>query len=95
MAAAVGNDWDSQDLECCAPKVFVKQCRGQKILKSQIHSMVKMDCTYSSCNQSGFMHYECLNELEDQLKRAKQDAENQAAVKDGESALNKRVTELT
>ena len=35
------------------------------------------------------------NELEDQLKRAKQDAENQAAVKDGESALNKRVTELT
>ena len=34
-------------------------------------------------------------ELEDQLKRAKQDAENRAAVKDGESALNKRVTELT
>ena len=67
MAAAVGNDWGCQDLECCAPKVFVKQCRGQKIHKSQIHSMVKMDCTYSSCNQSGFMHYECLNELEDQL----------------------------
>ena len=35
------------------------------------------------------------NELEDQLKRAKQDADNRAAVKDGESALNKRVTELT
>ena len=51
MAAALAQDNDSQDLDCCAPKFFVENCNGLKIHKSDIHLMVKMDCTYSDCNQ--------------------------------------------
>ena len=53
MAAALGHDADSQDLDCCAPKFFVGNCSGLKIHKSEIHQMVKMDCTYSDCTQVG------------------------------------------
>jgi len=67
MAAALGNDLDSEDLECSAPLFVLHSCSGEKIHKSQIQTVVKMDCTYSNCNQSGFMHNECLREMEDQM----------------------------
>ena len=51
MAAALG----SEELDCSVPASIVQSCSGEKIQKSDIKQMIKMDCTFSHCNQSGFM----------------------------------------
>ena len=51
MAAALGSD----ELKCSAPASIVHSCSGKKIQKSDIKKMIKMDCTFNNCNQSGFM----------------------------------------
>ena len=64
MAAALVDD---QEIDCSAPTYMVHSCSGMRIHRSQIEKMVKMDCTYTNCSQSGFMHPECLREMEDQM----------------------------
>ena len=51
MAAALGRD----ELNCSVPVSIVQSCSGEKIQKSDIKKMIKMDCTYNNCTQSGFM----------------------------------------
>ena len=51
MAAALGSD----ELLCSVPVSIVQSCSGEKIQKTDIKQMIKMDCTFNNCNQSGFM----------------------------------------
>jgi len=57
----------SDSLECCAPLALVKQCSKEDIHKSRLFSMVKLSCTFSGCDQSGFMHPQCFQEMEEYL----------------------------
>ena len=51
MATALGRD----ELNCSVPASIVQSCSGEKIPKIDIKKVIKMDCTYNNCNQSGFM----------------------------------------
>ena len=67
MAAGMGDV-----VQCCAPLTLVENCHKDPINKTLLFSMVKMNCTFAACDQSGFMHPECFTELENQLiKRVK------------------------
>ncbi len=56
-------------LRCCAPQTIAEKCSEEAIDKTKLFSMVKMNCSFPQCDQSGFMHPECLQELEDYLNR--------------------------
>ena len=52
---------------CCAPTSLVDNCSQEQINKTNLFSMIKVNCTFSNCDQSGFMHPECFTELESYL----------------------------
>ena len=56
-------------LRCCAPQTIAEKCSEEAIDKTKLFSMVKMNCSFPQCDQSGFLHPECLQELEDYLNR--------------------------
>jgi len=56
-------------LKCCAPQPIVEKCSEEAIDKTKLFSMVKMNCSFPQCDQSGFIHPDCFQELEDYLNR--------------------------
>ena len=56
-------------LKCCAPQPIVGKCSEEAIDKTKLFSMVKMNCSFPQCDQSGFIHPDCFQELEDYLNR--------------------------
>jgi len=56
-------------LKCCVPQTIVGKCSEEAIDKTKLFSMVKMNCSFPQCDQSGFLHPECFRELEDYLNR--------------------------
>ena len=70
MAAA----WRARQdcLSCSVPQEVCEtsvSCSGSPILKRDLVTSVKMLCTSGSCNQSGFLHASCLQQVEDILIR--------------------------
>ena len=54
-------------IKCCAPVSLVENCSKEVINKTELFSMIKMICTFSQCDQSGFVTPECFKDLEDRL----------------------------
>ena len=54
-------------LQCCAPVSLVENCQKEVINKTELFSMIKMNCTFSQCDQSGFLTPHCFKDLEDRL----------------------------
>ena len=54
-------------LSCCVPMSDV--CSMQPILRTNLLTMVKVNCTSASCTQSGFIHPDCFYKLEQSLIR--------------------------
>ena len=54
-------------IKCCAPVSLVENCSKEVINKTELFSMIKMNCTFSQCDQSGFVTPDCFKELEDRL----------------------------
>ena len=56
-------------VSCCAPESIVGECSREDIDKTRLFSMVKMNCSFPQCDQSGFIHPECYQEIEEYLTR--------------------------
>ena len=57
------------NIKCCAPGSMMETCNKETIRKTHLFEMVKMICTFSNCDQSGFMHPSCFAILEENLVR--------------------------
>ena len=56
-----------ESLICCVPTSMWQSsvCSGRQILREDLVNMGKVNCTSKACTQSGFMHPECIFELEE------------------------------
>jgi len=54
-------------LQCSIP--LTGMCNNQDIMKNSLSQMVKVNCSSSTCTESGFVHPECFIKLEDSLIR--------------------------
>ena len=58
---------NTNTLSCCVPMTGV--CNMQPIHRTTLLTMVKVDCSTSNCTESGFIHPECFDKLEQMLIR--------------------------
>jgi len=58
-----------ESLSCCVPETGweLEVCSKQPILRQDLVRMCKVGCTSDSCPKSGFMHPECLYQLENEM----------------------------
>ena len=56
-----------ESLICCVPTSMWQSsvCSGRPIFREDLVNMGKVNCTSKACTQSGFMHPECIFELEE------------------------------
>jgi len=56
-----------EGLACCVPMSGI--CSMEPILKSTLLKMIKVNCSSATCTESGFIHPDCFNKLEESLIR--------------------------